>query len=146
MQNIEGYAKQLCKQYGTSNPFALCEALNIEVLYCDLPRDVNGFYLLAGEAQIVFLNDGLDECEARIVCGHELGHALLHRDYNSALLSTQTLLNCQRYENEADTFCACLLIDDELCADDEVVTLENIAKQAGLPLRLVQLRQLQLKN
>ena len=140
MNDIIKYANSLCEEHGTTNPFALCEALHIKVIYCELPREMNGFYLLIDETQVIFLNEELSEYDSRIVCGHELGHALLHKKYNSIFLSTQTLLNCQRYENEADIFCACLLIDDELSADFDVVTLENIAQRAGLPLRLVQLR------
>lgn len=140
MPDILGFVKNLRDNYGTSDPFSLCEALGIGVLYCDLPRGVNGFYLLLGSSQVIFINQELEEAAARVVCGHELGHALLHRDYNSVYLSTQTLLNCRRYENEADTFCACLLIDEEVCADAEVVTMGDIARRAGLPERLVELR------
>lgn len=140
MADIKGLVKKLRSEYGTNDPFALCEALHIGVLYCDLPIDVKGFYLLINNNQVIFLNQELDENEARVVCGHELGHTQLHRDFNAVFMRTQTLLNCQRYENEADMFCAYLLLDgEELTDGTEVVTMEDIARRTGLPQRLVQL-------
>lgn len=140
MTKIIDFVKALRTEHGTSSPFAICEALRIAVLYCELPQDINGFYLLMGESQVIFLSELLSEDDARVVCGHELGHALLHRDYNSVYLSTHTFLNCQRYEREADFFCACLLIENEDGDDGGVVTLEAMAQRAHVPLRLAELR------
>ena len=129
----------LIRQYGTNDPFALSEALGIGVLFCDLPVDVKGFYLSLGGRQMVFINQELEENEARVTCGHELGHAVLHRDYNSVYLRAHTQqFNGRRYELEADLFCACLLMEEPQTGD-EAITLEDIARRTGLPERLVRL-------
>lgn len=140
MTNIDGIARALREECGTGDPFAICEMKRIGVLFCDLPVYVKGFYLKMDANRIIFINQEIDEQEARLTCSHELGHAMLHSDYNAMYLQTQTLMNCGRYEAQADTFGACLLIDEDVFADSgETVTEEEIARRSGVPERWVTL-------
>lgn len=139
MTKIGKLVQSLREECGTCDPFDICEVKRIGVVFCDLPCYVKGFYLKMDANQIVFINQELDEREARVVCGHELGHAMLHSDYNALYLHTETLLNCERYENQADTFCACLLIEEACWDDAEAVTAQGIAQCAGVPERLAHL-------
>lgn len=141
MPDIRGFVNRLCRRYGTHDPFALCEAMSIGVLYCDLPAEVKGFYLKFDASKVIFLNQDLEEPDARFVCGHELGHAVLHSDYNVFFLQEQTLFNCQRYENEADLFSAYLLLcgEDWEGTEDETVTVEELACRTGIPQKTLEM-------
>lgn len=136
---IQNYVASLCDQYGSEDPFELCDALNITVLSVELPKGVDGFSLTIEGCQFIFLNEDLDERNRRMICAHELGHSLLHPQLNSHFLEEQTYLIKERYEREADEFCVHLLLQtlpDELKGRDSL-TIEEIAEQTGLPPDLV---------
>ena len=66
-------------------------------------------------------------CRRRAVCGHELGHAVLHGQINSLLLGDAD----SRMEQEADLFAATLLLAGTLPEDGADVA--SIMRQTGLP-------------
>lgn len=138
MKQIEQQVKQLKADFGTSDPFLLCRLLGFAVVLSKLPVHVKGFCLEAQHRKLIFINQGLPEWEQREVCGHELGHALLHKGINAYFISYHTNLLCSRYEREADFFCACLLTDDEMF--QEADTVGALASVAGISLELAQLR------
>lgn len=132
----------LCSRYGTRDPYELCSALDVTVLTVDLPDKVDGFYLAIHGCGFIFLSQALDGWQARIICAHELGHALLHPALNSRFLSEETNFVTERYEREADEFCAHLLLEElpeELKSRDSL-TAEEISGATGLPLSLIKLR------
>ena len=43
--NIKNFVHNLIEKYGTNSPFELCKKLNINILFVDLPDNVNGFFL-----------------------------------------------------------------------------------------------------
>ena len=146
VKKARSLAVKLRENYGTGDPFSICEQMGIHVIWSDLPKKVNGFYLKTlyeGERhRMIFLRCGMDRAQERVVCAHELGHALLHANTNAIYLSTQTYLNGGRYEREADLFCAYLLLGEEDLegSGGDAVTVEEIARRAGLPERLVRMR------
>ncbi len=141
MNRIMAFAQSLVSRYHTRNPFLLCEELDIHIIFTDLPDTVQGFYQMIEGYRFIYLNNHLDENTSRLVCAHELAHALLHSDYNVLELERDTFFCCPRYEREADLFCACLLIDHEEAkrAGLGVVGAEQIASMSGVPVDLVQL-------
>ena len=138
MTQIRQLAAALREQIGTRDPFALCEALGIAVLFTDLPPITKGFFFVLQGKKIINISQHLPEEERRAVCAHELGHALLHPTANTPFLAANTNLVVGRYEREADYFSACLLLDD--WGDSwEGCTLEHLAAEGQLPLPTVQL-------
>lgn len=138
MTHIRTLADGLRRQYGTSDPFALCERLGIAVLFTDLPQITKGFFFVLRDQPIINLNQTLAEEEKAAVCAHELGHALLHPTSNSPFLASNTNLILGRFEREADYFSACLLLDDSVEPHGEC-TLQQLAWEHHLPVRVVQL-------
>ena len=80
----------MVREYQTNNPFALCRQMDISVLYADLPRQVKGFFTNVDGFKMVYLNSRLPEWEQRMVCAHELGHAVLHEEINALFISYHT--------------------------------------------------------
>lgn len=138
MTYIRDLARSIRNQYGTDNPFVLCDKMDIAVLFTDLPEITKGFFFVLRGKRIINLNLSLAEEEKTAVCAHELGHAILHPTSNSPFLSSNTNLILGRYEREADYFSACLILDDldKLCRD---CTMEQLAGEYNLPLRVVRL-------
>ena len=112
MTQIRDLARGIREQYGTRNPFVLCERMDIAVLFADLPEITKGFFFVLRGKRVINLSLSLPEEERAAVCAHELGHALLHPTSNSPFLASNTNLVVGRYEREADYFSACLLLDD----------------------------------
>lgn len=118
MQTVKTTAKELVARFDTNDPFVICSLLDIEVLEVELPAGVRGFYACLMGAQIIYLNASIeDERERRVVCAHELGHALLHRKHNSLFLKERTNFVAARFEREADLFSGYLLLDDDTAYD-----------------------------
>ncbi len=142
MNRIMALVQSLVSRYDTRDPFVLCAELAVHLIFADLPDTVQGFYQRIGGHRFVYLNNKLPEPTARVVCAHELAHALLHSDYNVLELQRDTFFCCPKYEREADLFCAFLLIDTEetkrCCAD--AACAEQIARLSGVPVALVELR------
>lgn len=105
-------ARSLVRKYGTHDPFQIAKALDLLVIRTPL-RGVRGFYQFVRRCGILYIDSALDEQQARFVCAHELGHALLHRDTNRVFLDTHTHFVVNRYEQEADRFAVELLFDDD---------------------------------
>ena len=141
MNQIESLCEKLKQEFGTSDPFELCGRMGVIVLFVKLPMHIKGFYCNMADHRMVYINNRLKEGEQRMVCAHELGHALLHAELNVMFINQYTNLKTVRYENEADYFSACLLIDDALLdCTSGLSTLADIASCAGVDERLVELR------
>ncbi len=133
---IRQCVRHLIQQWGTSDPLQLCECLHIHVYFCELPREVRGFYHEIRGIQILYINQELSAEEQREVCGHELGHAVLHRGINTLFLDETGCMNQGKFEREADLFCAELLVEEA----QEGETAEWIAHRCGVSEQLVKLK------
>lgn len=126
----------LIKKYDTRNPYELCDILDIPILYNPL-GNIKGLFQNISGSPIIHLNNSLSEDELRPVIAHELGHALLHREFNVCFLSQYTFCITDKYENEANNFAAHLLIADEdlntFSAGYEYITIEQLSKHFCVP-------------
>ena len=141
MDFIQSKVDDLCKKYGTRNPFELAEFLKINVIHWDLHYEINGFYQYEKRNQIIFLNNTLSHEDQRVVCAHELGHAVLHRRSSVPFMRANTLFSIDKIEVEANKFSAYLLIPDESLFDSyEQMTIYDIASLHNVPIELVKLK------
>ena len=124
-------ALSLARKYKTRDPFRIAEAMGYTIIFTPLVG-VRGFYQFMKRCHIIYLDDSLDENEARFVCAHELGHSLLHRGFNRIFMDTRTLMRTGRYEREADRFAADLIYDDADLQDFLQLPLPTAAACLGL--------------
>ena len=143
MSNIKDKVNTIISQHRTSDPFKLCELMNIPVYDLELPESVNGMYTRMCNKDIVILNNALEDYKRLSVCAHELGHVILHEGLNCLDIERNTNFFASKFEYEADLFAAYLLINDETVEEltlAEPITVTQIAQETGIPEHLVQLR------
>lgn len=137
-------ANRLIRKYETRDPFRIAAQLGVNVMFTDKLHRLKGMYRVIKRSRFIILNKNNSEQWNRIVCAHELGHDLLHRNYaaGSTLreLSLFDLSNQQEYE--ANIFAACLLLEDSevLGLIEQGFNAEQIASATGSDINLVALK------
>lgn len=139
-KSIKKIVTNLIKKYKTNDPFELADYLDCIVIVKDLDANIRGFYQYFQRNRIMYINNNLLEHEQRIVCAHELGHAILHTKLNILFLENNTHFIKNRYETEANTFAAELLINNEILQQYQNLTLEQIAAAENIPIDLLKLK------
>lgn len=131
-------ANSLAAKYGTRDPFRLCEALNIIVLFEPLGT-VRGYYSKSHRFKVIHINQNLPEQKQLFTCAHELGHALMHPNACTPFLREHTLFSVDKLEVEANRFATCLCYPPNLLAEEyEGCTTTQIAEILNLPLPLIE--------
>ena len=121
--NIKLRVLNLIAKHRTRNPFKLARALNIEIIYQDL-GEVRGFFKKILRRKYIFINSELSEFDQKLVCAHELGHAVLHSSNKIQFLIDNTkLLRKSKIEDEANLFASWLLFPSD-DGDDKVEEFE----------------------
>ena len=128
--NIKQKANSLARKYSSRNPLEIVKNLNVILVYYPL-RDVRGFYQYFQRNNIIYIDDELSENEQKVVCAHELGHMFLHKNSNALFMDTRTHFVTTKYENEANTFAAELLIPDSIILNNPGMTKNQIARIMG---------------
>ena len=119
-ETIEKEVAYLIKKFSTRDPFKLCDELNIIVKYKSLCPQIKAFFFYQSRIKTIVLNTELDAELQRILCAHELGHAVLHSKFLAEsrgfgelkLFDSETVT-----EYEANIFAAELLVDDSELLD-----------------------------
>lgn len=153
---IAGKVSALIKRYGTRDPFALSQALDIRIRYKDLGDSIKAYYFYQSRIKNIVINHRADIIDRNILCAHELGHAVLHTEL-AMMKGFQELTlfdSMVPTEYEANLFAAELLIDDadlleslrecgksffsiakELCVPPELLDFKlRILKKKGYPI------------
>ncbi len=140
MRNIQQQVRQLIDRYESAEPSVLCEKMDVITLEQELPSCVNGFTIEMYGIRFIVLNDTLDDDTKRFTTAHELGHIVLHKGTNSLRLSCNTGFCVTKYEREADSFAAWLLLLSKLSELNgrESITAEEAARIAHIPLSVAQ--------
>ena len=138
---IKGLANELIEKYMTCNPIEIAEELGIKIFIEDL-GDINGFYNTYCRRKIIHINKKLKGQRMLFTAAHELGHAILHPDYNTPFMKNHTYFSVNKYEIEANKFASYLLIGDSELQEmfDKEYTNDQIASCFGFSLDLIELR------
>lgn len=141
-REIRKSATDAVRQYGTRDPFTLARKMHIELLVRELGT-LKGFYKDVYGTPFIFLSRHLSRGEATLVCAHELGHHLLHRQFAAFGFEEVSVFSpASRREYEANLFAAELLLDTKevLDAARAGCTAAQIAAELGADVRLVELK------
>ena len=129
-RNMKLRVKNLVEKYNTSNPYILCEKLNIEIRYFYY-EDIKGFFKKVLRRKYIIINEKLDEYSQLVVLCHELGHAIYHSSKNKLLMKINFLNYVPELEKEANEFAA------ELMKYQNEVSFE-VARDCDLGLQVLE--------
>lgn len=114
-KDIISLARDIKTTWNTNDPYKIAERLGIVVL----PRDncMKDFTAqtikVPGYPTIISINDAYTEFSKKVLCAHELGHALLHEDCLNHFAITNKNVTTQ-VEKEANLFAISLLSDYDI--------------------------------
>ena len=129
-RNMKLRVKNLVEKYNTSNPYVLCEKLNIEIRYFYY-EDIKGFFRRILKRKYIVINEKLDEYSQLVVLCHELGHAIYHSSKNKLLMKINFFNYNPELESEANEFAV------ELMKYQEEVSYET-ARSCDLGLQVLE--------
>ncbi|TYO94866.1 ImmA/IrrE family metallo-endopeptidase [Desulfallas thermosapovorans] len=115
-------ARKLAKS--GEKPLDIARSLGIKVLFAPF-RKIKGLAMSLGNKRIIAINNGLSEAEQQFVCGHELGHFLLHPSTNFVFVLHNTF-SYSKQEYQANRF-SCELILGEKAEDYKCMITEMAA-------------------
>lgn len=117
MCRIVKTAESVLDQYGGRNIFETAENSGANVWFRKL-GGLKGFYICENGKRYIVINENLDDTMQKVVCAHEFGHDMLHRELSVGGIREGTLfLDTNKTEREANLFAACMLISDEEMLD-----------------------------
>jgi len=95
----------------SGKPLEIAASLGIKVLYIPL-KVLKGITLSLGSERFIFIDSGLTEIEQQLVCGHELGHFLLHPNTNFLFILEKTGFY-SKHEYQANRFACVLMLGEK---------------------------------
>ena len=137
------YARSFIKVWCTNDPYEIAERFGIKVLFRDsVLRDFTAQTVkINGYPTIISINDKYSDFSKRVLCAHELGHALLHGDSINYFATNSRNIRTN-VEYEANLFAAHLLIDDMQVSHAAVngMTAAELAASIEVPESLVAIK------
>ena len=137
--DIKQKADSLARKYRTRNPFEILQGLNAILVFAPL-IDTRAFYQYFQRNNIIYIDENLPRHEQAFECAHEMGHMFLHKKANTIFMDTRTELNTCRYEREADLFAMSLLVSDDMIAEYQQCSIDQISRALGYEKRLIEIR------
>lgn len=137
-RNIKKIVNYYVKKFNTNDPFEIADHLNI--LYQIGNLKYEGCYMFLKNHRYIFLNQDLSPHEKKLVMAHELGHAILHRKENCYFIRNKTFLSTNRIEMEANYFAAELLISDQMIAENQCLTLQQLSRLLGYSEAILEMK------
>lgn len=147
MYQIVDTAEKVLDEYGGKDVFETAENSGANVWFRKL-GGLKGFYICENGERYIVINKDLDDVMKKVICAHEFGHDILHRELSVGGIREGTLfLDTNKTEREANLFAACVLISDEelLDAVNESADISQVALLLGFPTEIVKYK-LQVMN
>ena len=136
MESITNKVYELINKYKTNDPFKIADHLNIQVSFENL-GNILGYYNKNFRVKSIHINENACEGQEIFICGHELGHALLHPDSNTSFLKRHTLFSTEKIELEANYFAVQLLFSNQHFEGQ--LSVHEAVEQYSIPKRLIEI-------
>lgn len=130
------FVNSICSKYGTRNPFEIAEQEDIIVAHEKLGT-IQGYYNRFHRQKFIHINSEIPDYRTKVVCAHELGHAMLHPDANTPFLRNYTWYPIGKYEREANEFAAELICPDEEISEYSDYSMNELACLFGVDEELI---------
>jgi Zn-dependent peptidase ImmA (M78 family) len=140
MRHILEAAQSVRDEFGGKNIFETAENSGVAVWFREL-GSLKGFYLCESGKRYIVINDALDNTLKTVVCAHEFGHDMLHRELSGGGIRDNTLfLDGNKTEREANLFAADMLISDKQILSELRFCgkLDVLAYELGYPAEIVE--------
>jgi len=126
--------RRLIRKHKTNCPFRIAAGQNIEIWYKDLGSGTRGMYRKTLRRKYIVIHQDLDDNWRRIICAHELGHAILHPAISRFWMDEQTFFCAGKFERQANRFAVHLVTaQDPLAAGESVF---DLLTRNGIPEEL----------
>ena len=115
-EEIYEKASRIVKNCGTRDTLKIATELGIYIDYINNLENLLGMYTYRYKERHILLNANMEPMIMQMVCGHEIGHDVFHRDIakNNKALPEFVLFDMRsKPEYEANAFAAHLIIDDD---------------------------------
>ncbi len=113
--DIISLARDIKSSWHTNDPYKIAEHLGIVIMH--RKNRVKGFTAQTlkfdGYPTIISINDAYTDFSKKVLCAHELGHALLHENCVNHFAITGTNV-ASNVEQEANLFAVALLTDSDI--------------------------------
>lgn len=105
-------ARSFKSTWGTSDPYEIARRLGITVLHrrTAIANFTAQTLKLPGYPTVISINDAYTDFSKKLLCAHELGHAILHSDGVNNFATTSQNIHTN-VEQEANLFAIALLTD-----------------------------------
>lgn len=142
--------RELQRKYDEHDPFRLCRAMGIHLVFRSLGTHedcIKGFFIERNRIWVITVNSDLPLVIQKIIAAHELGHAVLRRKEAHAFHDVAMFDSISVCEKEANLFAAEYLMDDDevLEALNRDGTFFNAASQLMVPAELLDFKFRMLK-
>ena len=114
-KDIIALARGIKDSWQTNDPYKIAERLGIVVLHRDTNiKDFTAQTLkFPSYPTIISINNAYSELSKKVLCAHEVGHALLHEEcVNHFAITNKNVVT--NVELEANLFAVALLADDDI--------------------------------
>lgn len=133
--------RSLMQKYETRDPFILCDKLAIPVHFFPMGRGAQickGFFVRYCRVGVITINSDLSAELQRIICAHELGHAVLHKK-EAGFQEVTLFRTADVKEQEANLFAAELLLGNDrvLSVLNQDITFFEAAALLDVPVELL---------
>jgi len=140
MQRIIDASEEVLRDFGGKSIFQTAENSGAKVWLRPL-GSLKGFYLFEGGCRYIVINEELDSVTKTVVCAHELGHDMLHRELSDSGIREATLfLANNKTEREANLFAANILISDSDILEELPYhnSVGAVSASLGFPVELIE--------
>lgn len=131
--DIKGRVDSLIKRFETNCPFKIAKGLGVSVQFEELGSTL-GYYTKFCRVPIIIINQSAEEMQKVFICGHELGHHVLHPHENTPFMKKHTFFSTDKIEVEAHSFSIELIF-----ASKETITLADV-ESYGIPKQIALLK------